>query len=119
MDTRLHVRGRVTTNPYQIEGDTRSRVTFLLENQQPSRPASASQQPFVLEEWCEVICEGELAENALRYLAEGDHISVWGELRVARTNQEADSVLLSLLADTVGHDLCFEPKRAQLLASAI
>jgi single-stranded DNA-binding protein len=108
MNNRTHIRGRVTSGPESDDELDEPFATFVLENEQLG-PYHDGGRTSRLVEWCEVVCMGDLALNVLESLGIGDPVTVWGELRVVRLRpgDEDATVLVSVLADTVGADLAF------------
>lgn len=107
MHSRIWVRGRLQSDPVQMDGDDITVVGFVVENEQTA-PGSREQRISQMVPWCDVSCVGALASNVLGSLAEGDHVIVHGELHVHRLHPLDDareSAMISVRAESVGLDL--------------
>ena len=107
MDSRIWVRGRVQSDPVEMDGTGIQVAGFVLENEQTA-PGDKGRRKARVVPWCDVVCDGELASNVLDSLVEGDYVVVEGELRVHRlypVDDGRDSAMVSVRAESVGLDL--------------
>jgi single-stranded DNA-binding protein len=107
MDGRIWVRGRVHSDPVEMDGMGIPVAAFIVENEQTA-PGKKGKRKAQVVSWCDVVCDGELASNVLDSLVEGDYVIVEGELRVHRlyaVDDERNSAMVSVRAESVGLDL--------------
>ncbi|RFA09038.1 hypothetical protein B7R54_07220 [Subtercola boreus] len=107
MDNQIWLRGRLRSDPVEMDGTGLVVAAFVLENEQKAQGKRGRPKSEIVP-WCDVVCEGELASNVLSSVIEGDYVLVRGELRVHRlhpVDDARDSVMMSVRAESIGLDL--------------
>ncbi len=102
------MRGRIVEGPFLAETGTEElAVTFTLGDRQTGLYRGREYDIDDLET-CEVVCRGPWAEKVTSTMKEGDLVLVVGRVHVSAPFDRYDErhlVLLTVEADTVGHDL--------------